>query len=167
MEDPSHEPLNLRLGASAWHIATQDDYARFIAAFRARTLPKPAWSHPAHLAAGLWYLDEFPPPEALVRMRGDIRAYNEATGVANTDHAGYHETLTQLFLRGVQTHRRAHAGAPLLEVLRRLLRTPLARSDWPLRFYSKPHLMSVQARHHWVEPDLPAGAPADLGQGWA
>lgn len=133
---------------------SQQDYAQFIGAFQSRTLPKPRWTHHAHLAAALWYLNEWPPAQALARIRNDIRAYNEAVGGANTDTAGYHETLTQLFMRGVLAHHRSWASEPLLDSLHALLASPLAQGEWPLRFYSKQCLFSVPARLGWVEPDL-------------
>jgi hypothetical protein len=136
------------------NIVSLSNYARFVADFQACTLPRPCWTHHAHLAVALWYLDRWPPHEALVRVRRDIRAYNESVGVANTDTTGYHETLTQLFMRGVLAHKRAAPVAPLPELLGTLLASPLTRSDWPLQFYSKQRLFSVAARHDWITPDL-------------
>jgi hypothetical protein len=62
------------------------------------TLPKAAWTHPAHFAAALWLCARHPDLD----MRPMIRAYNEATGVENTDTAGYHETITLASLRAVR-----------------------------------------------------------------
>lgn len=138
-------------------IPSSQRFADFIAAFRSRNLPRPRWTHHAHLAVALWYLDEMPPREALDRVRRDIRAYNESVGVANTDSGGYHETLTQFFLRAVLAHRRADGGAPLVDSLHDLLASPMAQSDWPLRFYTKDRLFSVAARRDWLEPDLLGG----------
>jgi hypothetical protein len=131
-----------------------EDYAQFMGAFQERTLPKQRWTHHAHLAGALWYLERWPPPEALQRIRRDIRAYNEAVGGINSDDAGYHETLTQLFMRAVLAQRRARPQAPLLDALRELLASPLASSAWPLNFYAKERLFSVAARRGWLEPDL-------------
>jgi hypothetical protein len=34
--------------------------------------------------------------------------------------------------------------------------SPMGRRDWPLRFYSRERLMSVEARRTFVPPDLAA-----------
>ena len=137
-----------------------EDIAAFVRAFEARTLPKPHWTHQAHLLVGLWYLSKHAPDQALDIVRERIRAYNEAVGTANTDDGGYHETLTRFYLKGIAAHIARHREQPLSESLQLLLNTPLARSDWPLHYYSRARLFSVQARRHWIEPDLPDPAPA-------
>ena len=43
---------------------------------------------------------------------------------------------------------------PLLELVNELLFSPMGRRDWPLRFYSAERLFSVEARRHFVPPDL-------------
>lgn len=134
------------------------DLAAFIHAFEDLTLPKPHWTHHAHLLVGLWYLSKQSPDQALNTVRKRIRAYNEAVGTANTDEGGYHETLTRFYLEGIAAHMARHAEQPLGVVLQLLLNSPLARSDWPLTCYSRERLFSVQARRHWVEPDLDSRA---------
>ncbi len=120
-----------------------------------RSLPKAEWTHAAHFAAALWLLKRH--QEALVRERMPhlIRAYNEATGVPNTDTDGYHETITlasiaaaNAFLAGQPSSR------PLHMVVDQLMASPLGRSDWPLAYWSKDLLFSVSARRGWVDPDL-------------
>ena len=67
-----------------------------------RTLPKTVWTHAAHFAATLWLLKHRPELEISREMPGIIRAYNEATGGANTDSSGYHETITQASIRAAR-----------------------------------------------------------------
>ena len=57
------------------------------------TLPKSNWTHEAHLAAAVAIINDenF---DALNDMPRIIKAYNLATGVKNTDHSGYHHTIT-------------------------------------------------------------------------
>jgi hypothetical protein len=118
-----------------------------------RTLPKPQWTHAAHFAAALWVLTR-PEMDATRDMPGLIRAYNEATGVANTDTSGYHHTITLASLR-VARDWLAHRGQrPLHALLNDLLAGDHGRSDWPLEYWSKPVLFSVEARRSWIEPDL-------------
>ena len=133
---------------------TTEEIEAFIRAFEACTLPKPRWTHHAHLLAGLWYLSHHPPDEALAILRCRIRAHNESVGTPNTDSSGYHETLTCFFLRGISAHLAADRGETLPDSFARLLRSSMADKDWPLASYSRERLFSVTARREWVEPDL-------------
>jgi hypothetical protein len=120
-----------------------------------RSLPKPEWTHAAHFAAALWLMRRRPDIDPAARMPSMIRAYNEATGVVNTDHGGYHETITQASIRAARRFLSAEpAERPLHEVLDLLMASPLGRPDWLLAYWSKERLFSVQARREWVEPDL-------------
>ena len=101
-----------------------------------RTLPKSEWTHAAHFAAACWLLCRSD-MNALRDMPGVIRAYNEATGVANTDTSGYHETITLASLRAAKTWLDAHCDRPLYESLNALLASEYGRSDWLLAYWSK------------------------------
>ncbi|MBC6983385.1 hypothetical protein [Caulobacter sp. 17J80-11] len=121
-----------------------------------KTLPKAEWTHAGHFAAALW-LWRSRPASALGDMPDLIRAYNLATGVENTDTGGYHETITLASMRAARAElSRRPADAPLHEALDGLLASEFGRSDWPLAYWSKPVLFSVEARRAWVEPDLRA-----------
>ena len=130
---------------------SEDDIARIAAGVIDRTLPKPEWTHAAHFACALSLLTA-PGRAATAEMPGLIRAYNEATGVPNTDTDGYHETITQASLRCARSWLRP--GVPLSETLAALLASDHGRSDWLLRYWTKPALFSPQARREWVEPDI-------------
>ena len=122
-----------------------------------RTLPKPEWTHEAHLAACLWLLRERPDFLPERDMPGTIRSYNEAVGGENTDSAGYHETLTQLYIRGVRAFAETlPEGTGLVAAVNALLASEIGDRNWPLCFYSKERLFGVEARRGWVEPDLVA-----------
>jgi hypothetical protein len=118
-----------------------------------RSLPKPEWTHAAHFAAACWLLRR-PDMHAMRVMPGLIRAYNEATGVPNTDTGGYHETITLGSLRAARAWLATRGDGPLHEALNALLASEYGRSDWLLSFWSKALLFSVEARRAWVEPDL-------------
>jgi hypothetical protein len=118
-----------------------------------RSLPKSSWTHVGHFAAALWLLRERG-VLAMTEMPPLIRAYNEATGVPNTDTRGYHETITLASLRAGHAWFTDRPGAALHLVLEEMLATPLGRSDWLFTYWSRPVLFSVAARRAWVEPDL-------------
>src|SRR5687768_10483767 len=118
---------------------THADIERIGRGVRDRTLPKPEWTHAAHFACALWALTR-PDMDAFRDMPGLIRAYNEATGVPNTDTDGYHETITMASLRAAEAWLKARARAPLPETLAGLLASDHGRSDWLLRYWSKARL---------------------------
>ena len=138
----------------------EDDAAirRIGGAMIACCLPKPEWTHEAHLATCAWLILERPdilPERDLAEL---IRRYNESVGGVNDATQGYHETITQLFIRGVRLNLARSTGS-LVERVNFLLRSPEGRREWPLGFYSRERLFSVEARLGWVEPDL-GGLPA-------
>ena len=121
----------------------------------ARTLPREEWTHEAHLAATTYLLLQRPDIDLDAELPGLIRRYNESVGGVNSDTEGYHETITRVFLHGVRLFLgEADAAKPLHELVNELLLSPMGRRDWPLRFYSRERLFSVEARRNFVEPDL-------------
>ena len=117
-------------------------------AVEACTLPKPEWTHTAHLAAGLAWVRRLGLQAATSHARANIRRYNESTGVANTDHGGYHETITRYFLSVLAGH--AAAGSNFDDVLA----DPATGHDAALIHWRRETLFSVAARRDWVPPDL-------------
>ena len=68
---------------------------------------------------------------------------------------GYHETITQCFIRAVRLYlARTDPALPLGDKVNGLLRSEEGRRDWPLCFYDPKTLFSREARLGWVEPDL-------------
>lgn len=121
----------------------------------ARTLPKPEWTHEAHLAATTYLLLEHPEIDIDAALPGIIRAYNVSVGGVNDDTQGYHDTITRSYLHGVRLFlSEADRVEAIHELVNALLKTPMGRRDWPLRFWSRELLMSVEARRGWVAPDL-------------
>lgn len=119
-----------------------------------RSLPKEEWTHEAHLAACLWIVAERPDIDPESDMRGLISAYNAAMGGVNDDHHGYHDTITHCFIIGVRAWLARAGEGRLVDRVNGLLRAPEGRRDWPLRFYSRDRLFSVEARRALISPDL-------------
>jgi hypothetical protein len=118
-----------------------------------RTLAKPEWTHAAHFAAAVWILCNRPDLDAARDMPALIRAYNEATGVPNTDTGGYHETITQASIRAARAFLASASEQPLYETCNALMASPLGNPDWLLKYWSKPALFSPEARRSWLPPD--------------
>lgn len=118
-------------------------------------LPRPDWTHEAHLAATLYLLARRPDVDVEKDLPDLIRSYNVSVGGVNSDTEGYHETITRVFLHGVRLFLGTADGrASLYDLVNVLLASPMGRRDWPLRFYSPERLFSVEARKTFVAPDL-------------
>ena len=121
------------------------------------TLSKDEWTHEAHLATTTYLTLKHPEIDLDVELPGMIRRLNESVGGVNSDSEGYHDSITRAFLRGVRLFlEEADTAAPLHELVNELLLSPMGRRDWPLRFYSRELLFSVEARRKFVEPDVAA-----------
>lgn len=118
-------------------------------------LKRSEWTHEAHLAATLFILVERPDIVAEPELPGIIRRFNESVGGVNDETQGYHETITQCFIRAARSYlSRCDAGLPLVAKVNGLLQSDEGKRDWPLRFYSSGLLFSVPARLGFVKPDL-------------
>ena len=133
---------------------------RLLAAFEDCSLPKSMWTHRAHLAVALCYCERRSHDQALLLMREGIRRYNEATGGANTETSGYHETITRFYVwlvdhcvRGGKLPK-GRPGHPSQRALRQVWGSGSTRE----------RLMSVEARREWVEPDLSVGAADGIAE---
>ena len=127
---------------------------RVVRRFVDRTLPKPEWTHAAHFAVALGLLARQPVGEVMRDLPPLIRAYNEATGVANTDDGGYHETITLASCRAAEAFLRASPVRPLFVSLDALLASRHGSPDWVLDHWTRRRLFSVEARRAWCDPDL-------------
>jgi hypothetical protein len=118
-------------------------------------LRREEWTHEAHLAACCWLVVERPDVAPERDLPDLIRRFNESVGGVNSDSEGYHETITQCFIRAVRLYlARTDTARPLVEKVNGLLCSGEGRRDWPLCFYDPKTLFSREARLGWVEPDL-------------
>jgi hypothetical protein len=119
------------------------------------TLAREEWTHEAHLAATCWLLVERPDIRAERDLPDIIRRFNLSVGGVNSDSEGYHETITQCFIRAVRIYlARTDTALPLVDKVNGLLESEEGRRDWPMCFYDPKTLFSVEARRGWVGPDL-------------
>ncbi len=118
------------------------------------TLRREERTHEAHLAATLYLLTERPDIDVDAQIGSLIRRFNESVGGVNDDSQGYHDTITHCFVAGVrQFLGEWQRGAGLAERVNALLVSPMGHRDWPLHFYSRDRLFSVEARRGFVAPD--------------
>lgn len=127
---------------------------RIYAGLTDRSLPKPEWTHAAHFAAAVAMLSDLK-QVTFDKMPDVIRAYNLATGVANTDTDGYHHTITLASLMAAKSVMDAVPNSqPLYEITNTILSGEYGSPKWLLKFWSKDVLFSVQARRDWTPPDI-------------
>jgi hypothetical protein len=136
-------------------VEAPHDTESLVRLFLDRSLPKPAWTHVAHLRVGLWHVRRFGAELAVDLLRERISRYNEAVGTANTSTSGYHETLTVFYVKVIDAFVSADASPDQeADTLERRLLEAVGDRELPLRYYSRECLFSSEARRQWVAPDL-------------
>ena len=134
-----------------WH----SNISALVEQFEKETLPKDAWTHEAHLATGLFYILNYGKDQAMERIRIRIKKFNIATGGENTDTSGYHETITVCWIHGIRQFLEMNDRTLSAETLfQQLVKSKFADKNFPLEFYSKERLFSVEARQRFIEPDI-------------
>ena len=119
------------------------------------SLPQHEWTHRGHITATHVLIRKHGHDATLALCRERIPRLNDAHGVENSDTGGYHETLTVFFVAAVADA--VARGLTIDETVAELDR------DVALRWWSEPVLMSAEARHDFVAPDI-AAPPFVLSQ---
>lgn len=127
---------------------------KLVEAFLSCRLPKNEWTHHAHLKVGLWHLLHYSASESTEKLRRDIKRYNIACGIENTENQGYHETIAQFYVLLInQFVQQADCSQPI-DLLADELINCYGDKLLPFKYYSRDRLMSKAARVEWIEPDL-------------
>jgi hypothetical protein len=125
----------------------------FLRAFTACTLTHAEWNHRAHIKLGYLYLCRHPLEEAVTRVRAGIQALNAAHQTTEGPDRGYHETITQAWLRIIHCVLCEYGPAETADLF--FEQQPQLSQKQALRlFYSRERLMSALAKREFVEPDL-------------
>lgn len=119
----------------------------------AATLPKPEWTHAAHVAAAAHIIMARPDIDPEADMPGLIRRYNVACGVVNSDTMGYHHSITLASIAAVRAGLALAPAGDLAAQLAWLMGGMLGDKYWPERFWHYDTLFSPPARLGWVAPD--------------
>ena len=136
-------------------LDSEEALDEFLECFERGTWPKLEWNHAAHVAVAGCYLIRY--PEAADRARRGIRHYNQCTGTIDSDHSGYHETLTLFWLAVVKARlRQMEPGEARIDTVRMLVAEFAPRRDLFREYYSFDVVRSVEARRSWVPPDVKA-----------
>ena len=136
------------------HLANPDALASFLTGFERGTLPKPEWTHGAHIAVAASYLFSSTAESVLPAVRERITSYNTAVGTANTDTSGYHETLTRFWLCIVEELLRQREPGSRLDAARIAVAIFGQARTLHTLYYSGDVVRDSVARREWRAPDL-------------
>lgn len=125
----------------------------FLAAFEDCSLPFEQWTHRAHVRVAYLYSSRHDLESAIDRMRAGIKAYNKATDTPEAIDRGYHETITQAFMRLVFTANLQSGPHESSDAFCEAHPELLAKQAL-LTFYSRDRIMSWEAKQAFMEPDL-------------
>ena len=118
-------------------------------------LAKEKWTHEAHFIVALWYCCRQPLPQAIESIKEGIKKYNSSIGGENSDHSGYHETITVFYIRQIINYvLQTCVDKQFESKLKNLWLQEFLAKDFPLTYYSRELLMSKEARRNWLAPDL-------------
>ena len=136
-------------------LETAEALGRFVTEWQQHQLPKEAWTHGAHVAVCAYFAFDRDEEATLAIMRPGIRSFNESVGGVNSATAGYHETITRLWVTAIAAHLREIRPATRLDAAASAVaqfHSPRALLD---RHYSWDIINDQRARAEWVEPDRP------------
>src|SRR5258708_13716805 len=131
------------------HYKSDDEIRLLVAEFeRCRFNPSEFRDH-QHLAVVLWYVASLPYTDASERMKRGIQRLAASYG-----KTGYHETITEFWLRVVRAFLPDGERPESIAVVANELIEKYADKNLILNYYSAELLASPEARSNWVEPDV-------------
>ncbi|MEO5915847.1 MAG: hypothetical protein ABIS50_16545 [Luteolibacter sp.] len=125
----------------------------FIEQFEACSFPLEQWHHRAHVKLAYLYLTRHGFDAAEMMLRNGIRAYNAANNIPDEPTSGYHETITQFWLRIVDATVQQYGQLPTADEFFEF-HPQLSQKKNHRLFYSPGLFMSPLAKREFVEPDL-------------
>jgi hypothetical protein len=129
------------------------DDETFLQQFESTAWPKAAWHHRQHFKLACLYLRRHPLETASVKISKNIKADNKAHGVEESLTSGFHETMTQAWLRLV--HFTLCQNGPAENADAFFEQNPQLSEKKVLRFFcTRERLLSAEAKATFIEPDL-------------
>src|SRR3984893_3096468 len=109
---------------------------RFVDAWKAGMLPKPAWTHAAHVAMAAYFAFDHAADATFAIMKAGILHHNTSVGTPNTEDNGYHETLTRFWATEIGCFVRSGHFTSRLEAMQASVAAFGQDRDRYRRFYS-------------------------------
>jgi hypothetical protein len=131
---------------------TETEMLNIVKAFENCTISRDAWKHAEHLTVAMHYALNHDYTIAYDKMKSGIFNLLNAFGIDLKVEMPYHETLTVFWLRTVFKFVEANRGKSSVEIANDIIEK--FDKDYPLNFYSREVLFSVEARYGFVEADL-------------
>src|SRR5260370_21228231 len=133
------------------HRNFKDDaeVAELVRGFEACEIHPAEFRHYQHLAVALWYVSHMPYDEACEKLKRGIQRLAASYG-----KTGYHETITEFWLRTVREFLSSRRSLGSLSALTNQLIERYADKNLIFDYYSRGALDSQEARTGSVEPDL-------------
>ena len=133
--------------------SSEKEILNLVELFETATISREAWKHAEHLTVALYYITHHDIETATEKMRSGIfKLLREGFKVDLEKEMPYHETLTVFWMRTVSEFNTSKNGDSLLNKANELAAT--YDKDYPLKFYSREHLFSDEARARYVAGDL-------------
>ena len=131
------------------YYKSDDEIRSLVSEFEACSFHPAEFRHHQHLAVVLWYVVNLPFDDARERMKRGIQRLAASYG-----KTGYHETITEFWLRMVRGFLLGGERTESLAVLANQLIEKYADKNLVLDYYSAEVLASPEAKSVWVEPDV-------------
>ena len=131
------------------YYKSDDEIHSLVSEFEACSFHPSKFRHQQHLAVVLWYVATLPYPDASERMKRGIQLLAASFG-----KTGYHETITEFWLRMVRGFLPEGERTESTAVLANQLIEKYADKNLILDYYSAELLASSEAKSDWVEPDV-------------
>jgi hypothetical protein len=126
-----------------------DEIRTLVEAFETCRFHPSEFKHYQHLTVALWYVSHLPFDEAAERTRTGIRRLAATYG-----KTGYHETITEFWLRAVRSFLGGARRGESVAILANRLIDKYVDKNLINEYYSAELLASTKAKDKWVEPDL-------------
>jgi len=130
------------------HYESDDEIRLLVSEFESCSFHPSEFRHHQHLAVVLWYVASLPYTDASERMKRGIQRLAASYG-----KTGYHETITEFWLRMVRGFLSEGSPKSIAVTANRLIEK-YGDKNLILDYYSAELLASPEARIGWVEPDL-------------
>jgi hypothetical protein len=131
---------------------TESEIDEVVKLFESAKLPYEKWRHAEHLTMAMHYALHNDFETALDKMRIGILKLNDFHGVVTTPERGYHETLTIFWTRAVFDYVKFNKDKGLVTLANEIVEK--FDKNYPLKFYSREKLFSIEARYGFVKPDI-------------
>ena len=134
-------------------LESEASLQRFVEAWKSGRLPKPAWTHAAHVGMAAYFAFDHASEATFAIMKAGILHHNTSVGTPNTEDNGYHETLTRFWSSEIGEFVRHGRFTSRLEAVRAAVSSFGENRDRFRQFYSFDVVRDRRARREWVAPD--------------